>query len=433
MQFSGFVSNGLSNGFDRQGRIGSQLYAYLHQHPTSFASYERGIATWHAIGGPVFEEWYLPAMVEQLSDWTYDEKMLHARFMASSHPSHWFPLFLHAFEKMPRLSLEAALRWEMSIAQTTPFIKSTFYGCLEKTALLDLVRMGLAGSLHERSWERLSLGLFHGGVDVDWEMIWVFLTEQLWSHTEHKHAMQVALFWAQYAPLLSLEHYLQKATALLKHDMIQWAPSLLNLVICRVRQEEEGGGTLLRVWRHADTQERSDASNVPVPWRSILSKWTDWDIPTLQTVVEGDSPRQLALQHLILGHPHYRMTIKQSIVRYRCEHDLVPVEMLNIVADLPNTHWILYLWLLFRGTKLGLSKEWIRAFQHAFGRHPLYEKDALGDLVPGWHGLCRVVATMDITYEQALGYIEDHMLEKEEWCLSVGGEQLAALLASDGS
>ena len=232
------------------GALGSQIQEYLRRYPTTFAAYEKGISTWSTPFSVAFEDWYLPAMVEELSDWTYQEDILCTRLNGSPHPKLWAQLLPYAFGMMQPLSLESALRWENAIANFSNDIKTAFYARIEEDAGHQLAQMELERPLHEQGyWERLALALphMHGRLlsrkeqACFWERVWRFLTQRTWTHSNGMHAARIGALWAQYVPLDCVEDYLRRATLLLQHPIVQWDAALLDLVVCRARNEDEDG------------------------------------------------------------------------------------------------------------------------------------------------------------------------------------------------
>ena len=421
------------------GALGSQIQEYLRRYPTTFAAYEKGISTWSTPFSVAFEDWYLPAMVEELSDWTYQEDILCTRLNGSPHPKLWAQLLPYAFGMMQPLSLESALRWENAIANFSNDIKTAFYARIEGDAGHQLAQMELERPLHEQGyWERLALALphMHGRLlsreeqACFWERVWRFLTQRTWTHSNGMHAARIGALWAQYVPLDCVEDYLRRATLLLQHPIVQWDAALLDLVVCRARNEDEDGAMLLRMWLEVDAHARGTLGHqgLIVPWHYILPKWTHWNVDALMDVIGGEATHQLALQYLVLRDSNYRLSLKKAVLLHQCEHDTVQVDTLEMVSAIPELHYMVHLWTLLRADSVDLSRECIRTFQTVFGCHPLYERDALGARVPGWSALHRIFVSMDITYVPALRYIEQAMGAEREVYATIRGEQLGDIL-----
>ena len=413
----------------RTGALGIIIRDYLAEHPTTLAQYEEFIEDWrmpmdaHVVAGDGFSpavDWYLPSLVENLQDWSYDEETFYRNMMKSHHGPKWLSLFPHAFSRMPQFDLASAFRWEPQAKNWPDEIRRMFYGQLDATVSKTFVSIELnRHRLQDMNLLRLSMCLspeHYNALDrtngKPWNAVWALLQHDDWKHENDAYFKDMCDKWIRYAPMHDLPTYINQANALLRNSAVQWHLPFLDNFVCRVRNVDEAGASLLNSWAQLRMQQSNKEKKIP--WDYVLNKWTDWEpLPLLRLVIEQTTWQQ-ELQELVLENADYSPVIKREILMYRCEHDLVSPRDIEISKRIPQPlQHILMFWLVY--SKPSVKKESVKMFQSIYKWHPMYEHEQImAQYLPGFSGIRTALHAMSIPWRQALAYAEEAMRSKAD-------------------
>lgn len=413
----------------RMGALGIIVRDYLAMHPTTIAEYEEFIENWHMpqdaqnIAGSGFStmiDWYLPSIVENIQNWSYDEEVFYHNIVQSKHAMHWMSLFPHAFSRMPAFDLASAFRWEPLTKKWPDEIRRMFYAQLDSTVSKTFVSIELnRPALQQMNLLRLCMCLNDDNYNAQerangkpWNAVWTLLQHDDWKHQNDAYFKDLCDKWIRYAPMNDLPLFIQQASTLLRHSSIQWYTPFLDNFICRVRNADEGG-TLLLSSLEAIRNKQSNKEK-KIPWDYILTKWTSWNTrPFLKLILEQTTWQQ-ELQMLVLGHPDYASEIQKDVLMYRCENEFIGPRDIESSQQLPvDLQHVLMCWVVYR--KGSLKKESVKIFQSLYKWHPLYEQEEImAKYLPGFSGIRTILQSMNVPWRQALAYAEEAMRSKAD-------------------
>lgn len=413
----------------RIGALGIIIRDYLAAHPTNLSQYEDFIDHWYmpvdanVVAGSGFSlsvDWYLPSLVENLLDWSYEEETFYRNMIKSHHPSKWLSLFPHALSRMPKFDLASALRWEPQANNWPEEIRKMFYRQLDATVSKTFVSIELnRPRLQDMNLLRLTMCLHpenYNAADSSkgkpWNAIWALLQHDDWKHQHDTYFKDLCDKWICFAPMQDVPHYTHQANVLMRNSAIQWHIPLLDNFVCRMRNADENGATLLDAWRTLQLQQSPKEKRIA--WTYVLKKWTDWEPFSLLRLISDQEHWQQELQELILEHKDYSPAIKREILMYRCENNLIGPRDIEISKILPvNMQHIFMFWLVYNNQPL--KKESVKIFQSLYKWHPLYEQEAiLEQYLPGVSNIKKALHTMNIPWHQALVYAEEAMRSKAD-------------------
>ena len=402
----------------RPGALGFILRDYLQGHDITLQGYTECVDSIRSTYPELvqdYTDWYLPSIVENLTDWEYSADLIHSAISKSTAPYLWQYLFPYVLSLLPPFNVETTLKWVPLIQHWPANLQRHFYNHVDQGSTLVLISDELNNTqLKQINVLRLEVCLASPYVAANitvWDSVWQALSTLDWQGFED-HYRNVSWLWLQHASLSNIATYVGNASAILCSPFVQWQNTYILEVLRRTHYADDHGQTVLKQWSLLQNNPVTQIKEIP--WLFILNNWYDWNEDALNLLIHGDSNLQLQMQNAIITNSNYSESIRRSVLIYRCSNNLVTMQDLEHFRRLPSTlTHILIFWVLFRNTLL--PKEWAKVVQDIYGANPNYEDTKLAEgYLPGFAGIRNALLSMDIPWHHALAYTESAMKAKKE-------------------